>query len=119
MKSFLAAGLLLFAAACTTLRPVDALPEEIQRQIVSESLLKPGDKVRLVTNDGATHDFTVASVDPGQGVVNGEHEAVRISDIARLGKRTFSALKTGLLAAGAFFGAGVLTARCVENCDVY
>ena len=72
----------------------------------------------MVTGDGAMHDFTVASFDTGQGVVHGEHEAVRIADIARLEKRTFNALKTSLLAAGAFVGVGVLTAECVENCDI-
>jgi hypothetical protein len=107
-----------FATGCTTLRPVDAPREEIQRRIVSGSLLKPGDKVRLVTSDGATHDFTVASVDPGQGVVTGGTETVQIADIASLEKRTFSALKTSLLAAGAFIGAGLLTATCDQNCDV-
>jgi hypothetical protein len=117
-KFFLPAGIGLLAAACTTLRPIDAPREEIQRQIMSGGLLKQGDKIRVVTSDGATHDLTVASVDAGQGVVTSEKETVRVADIASLEKRRFSALKTSLLAAGAFVGVGLLTATCEENCNI-
>jgi hypothetical protein len=118
MKSFLLPiGIVVLAAACTTLKPVAAPRDEIQRQIMSGALLKAGDKIRLVTSDGATHDLTVASVDPGRGVVAGEIESVRVADIASLEKRRFRALQTSLLAAGAFVGVGLLTVTCENNCN--
>jgi hypothetical protein len=107
---------LLVVAGCTTLQPVDAPREEVQRRIASESLLKPGDKVRLVTNDGLAHDLTVTNVDSARGVVAGADQSIPIADIASVEKRRFSALKTSLLAAGAFVGVGLLTAHCSDDC---
>jgi hypothetical protein len=98
------AAIILLCAACTTLRPVQAPREEIQRQILDAGLLKPGDRVRIVTSDGTQHDLRVSYVDSNAGLVGGEGETVRIDEIDALDKRAVSAPRTAALAAGLFFG---------------
>jgi len=114
-KVALFAGLALLTGACTSLRPIEAPREEVQRRILSEGLLEPGDRVRLVTADGMAHEFRVARVDVEAGVVSGGDETVRIADVTRLEKREVSALKTGLLIGIPLFG--ILTADCTDNCN--
>jgi hypothetical protein len=94
----------LLCVACTTLRPVEAPREELQRRILTAGLLETGDRVRLITNDGMQHELRVASVDVGAGLVRGEDQVVRIDEIEALDKREVSALRTAALAAGLYFG---------------
>ena len=66
---FLPCALAVFA--CTTLKPVAATPSEVQRQLLSDQLLEPGDRVRLVTADEAVHEFRVTQSDLEDGIVIG------------------------------------------------
>jgi len=116
MKNVILPCALVVIAGCTALQRVDAPREEVQRRIASEHLLKPGDKVRVVTSDGVAHELTVTNVDSARGVVAGADQTVSIADIASVEMRRFSALKTSLLAAGAFLGVGLLTAHCSDDC---
>jgi len=94
----------LLCTSCTTLRPVEVAREEIQRQILSGTLLRTGDRVSLVTSDGARHELRVADVDVAKSLVVGGGQTVRVGEIDRLDKREVSALKTAALAAGLYFG---------------
>lgn len=94
----------LVCVACTTLRPADAPREEIQRQILSASLLKPGDRVRVTTTDGTRHELRVAYVDERMGLVGSDGQTVRVQEIDTVDKREISAWKTAGLAAGLYFG---------------
>jgi hypothetical protein len=57
MKQFILAALVLLCCACTTLRPTEASPEELQRLITRDNLIEPGDRVGLVTADGTVYKF--------------------------------------------------------------
>jgi hypothetical protein len=57
MKQFFLAALVLLCCTCTTLRPTEASPEELQRLIAHDNLIEPGDRVRLVTADGTVYKF--------------------------------------------------------------
>jgi len=81
-------------SGCTTLRPTEASPEEIHRQIMSEELLKPGDKVRLVTADESVHEFRITELNLEQGLVSGKDESVRIAEIVGVGTREIAVGKT-------------------------
>ena len=94
----------LVCAACTTLRPVEAPREEIQRQILTGGLLKSGDRVRVTTTDGARHELRVAYVDERMGLVGSDGQTVRVQEIDALDKREVSAWNTAGLAAGLYFG---------------
>jgi len=87
-------GAALCSYGCTTLRPSVLSTDEIRRQIDSGELLKPGDKVRLTTKDGAVHDFQVTAIDTVDGLVVGGKESVRVTDIVGVGKREIAVGKT-------------------------
>src|SRR5258705_3313304 len=84
----------LCSHGCTTLRPSVLSTDEIHRRIDSGELLKPGDKVRLTTKDGAVHDFQVTAIKTDEGLVVGQTESVRVADIVGVGKREIAVGKT-------------------------
>jgi hypothetical protein len=98
---------LLLASGCTSLRPTEASPEDLQRMITQENLIKPGDRVRLVTADEAVHKFRVTRVDLDEGIVAGRAQAVPITEIVAVETREVSIGKTAVLTGGVI-GAGVL-----------
>jgi hypothetical protein len=89
-------------------KPVEAPPEELQRLITSENLLAPGDRVQLVTTDGARHEFRVTSVNVDEGFIRGDDEAVPIADVIALQTRKVAIGKTTALAAGLYVGIGLI-----------
>jgi hypothetical protein len=93
-------GYLALGCACTSLQPTEASPEEVQRKIVAEGLLAPGDSVRIVTADGATHRFRILAVDLDTRVVAGKSDAVPIAEIVAVETREFATGKTAALALG-------------------
>jgi|HubBroStandDraft_5_1064220.scaffolds.fasta_scaffold251972_2 hypothetical protein len=102
--SFLVAVAVILAG-CTTLRPVNGTPGELQRRINAGELLKAGDRVRIVTTDQKEHRFTVKTV--GAGVVAGPSESIPVGQIDLLEKRQFSRGKTIALAGGIAGGAAL------------
>jgi hypothetical protein len=98
MKLFITAALVLLCCACTTLRPTEASPEELQHRITHENLIEPGDRLRLATADGAVHKFRVTKIE--NGMVIGPNDSVPIQDIVAVETREFSIGKTAALAGG-------------------
>ncbi len=90
----------LASSACTTLKPKEATPEEVQRQLLSGELLQPGDRVRLVTTDETAYEFRVTEIDIEQGLVIGREERVPIVDVVAVETREVSVGKTALLVGG-------------------
>ena len=97
-------------SACTTLEPVKASPEEVQRMLISDELVKPGKRVRLVTADEVVYEFRVTEVDREQGFIVGEHQRVPISRIVAVDTREVSVGRTSLLAGGVGIGVAALVA---------
>lgn len=107
MNKMLAATLWIsvtFCASCTSLKPTEATPEQIQQRITHENLLQPGEQVELVTADGVVHAFRITDIDQGQGLVIGDNDSVPIGDIVAVKTREFSMGKTALLAGGVTYG---------------
>ena len=100
MKQVILAIVVLLSCACTTLQPTAASPEELQHMITQENLLEPGDRVRLVTADGAVNKFRVREIDLENGMVVGPKESVPIQDIVAVETREVSIGKTAALAGG-------------------
>ena len=84
-------AMLFMATACTSMNPIEMTPEAVQQKIVSENILQPGKRAKIVT-----------SVDAGSGVIETDGEPVRIDDIVAVETRDFSIGKTALLAAGSY-----------------
>jgi len=104
---------LLVSSACTTLQPTEASPEELQRLILSEDLLEPGQRVRLVTADEVVHEFRIAEIDLERGVVMGDDEAVLISEVVAVETREVSVGRTALLTGGLVYGIGYIIAIAI------
>jgi hypothetical protein len=75
------------ASACTTLRPVQVSTDRAKQAIASGQLLKPGDKVRLITTDGKVHEFAITAIDAAEGTVKGPADSVRVADLVTVAKR--------------------------------
>jgi hypothetical protein len=80
-----------------TFRPVDVQSDELQRRILAEGLLEPGDKVRLSTKEGVLHEFRVVAIDHENGALTGKDEVVRVDEIESLETRRVGWGKTGAL----------------------
>jgi hypothetical protein len=100
-------------AACSTVKPVEAPPEELHRLITSEGLLEPGDRVQLTTADGIRHEFRIVSVDLDEGLIRGAEEAVPIADLIAVQTREVAVGKTTALAAGLYLGIGAIIAIAI------
>lgn len=90
-------------ASCTSLKPTEATPEQIQQRITHENLLQLGERVELVTADGVVHEFRISDIDYEQGLVLGKNESVPVNDIVAVKTREFSIGRTALLAGGAAY----------------
>jgi hypothetical protein len=103
----------LVAVACTSLRPVEMPPAELQRLIREKDLIKPGDRVRLVTADGAAHELRVKQVDLDRDAVTGNDEVVPLADIITVQTRKIAVGKTAALAAGLYVGIGLIVTMTI------
>ena len=92
MKSFTALALIIAVAGCTTMQPIDGSPTELQHFINSGELLKPGDRVRIVTADQKTHRFAITKVEAG--LIVGSNESVPVDQVMCVEKRQFQKIET-------------------------
>jgi hypothetical protein len=95
MKRFIVLAALMSFAGCTTLRPIERTPAELQNRIGSGGLLARGDRVSIVTADAKTHKFRVRVI--SEGIVQGRKDRVPVDQIVSVQKREFSRVKTTLL----------------------
>jgi hypothetical protein len=82
MNGFIAWVLIIAVTGCTTMQPIDGSPTELQRFINSGELLKPGDRVRIVTADRKAHRFAITKVEAG--LIVGADESVPIDQVMSL-----------------------------------
>ena len=103
---------LLGNAGCTTLRPTEASPEELQRLILAGDLLEPEQRVRLVAADEVVHRFRITAIDLEQQQIAGDDEVVPIAEIVAVDTETVSVGRTALLSGG-IVGIGYLIAIAI------
>lgn len=102
VASWLLTGVLLSLAACSSMQPVEMSPESVQERILSDDILSPGDRARIVTADGRRHKVIVRAVDKERGIIETSKDPVIVADIVALETREFSMGKTALLAVGSY-----------------
>ena len=86
---------LLSFVGCTTLQPIEGAAPELRQLITSAELLKPGDRVLIVTTDNKSHAFKVTALRPG--VIEGRSTSILVEQVASIEKREFSRGKTAAL----------------------
>lgn len=107
-QAILICAALLATTACTTMNPIEMPPEAVQQKIVSEDILQPGKRAKIVTRDGQIQTITVKRVDAESGVIESDKEPIQIADIIAVETRDFSIGKTALLAAGSYTILGLI-----------
>jgi hypothetical protein len=91
MKWFTAWVLTIAVTGCQTMRPIEAGPPALQERIRSGDLLKPGDRVWIVTSNEKAHRFAVTKVEAG--LIVGPNESVPIDQVMYFEKRQFENAK--------------------------
>jgi hypothetical protein len=89
---------ILAVAGCTSMKPVAMPPDQLHEGISAGEIINEGDKVKIVTTDGQTHQFRVTAVDD-ESVVGNSIE-VPITDIVTLKTKEYSGDKTAVLVGG-------------------
>lgn len=113
MKRFIVLIAVTSIAGCTTLRPIEGTPTQLQQRISSGELLKTGDRVAIVTTDAKWHQFSVTGL--SAGLIEGRAESVPVDQVAALEKREFSRAKTLILVAGIVLAVGAGIAIVAAN----
>jgi hypothetical protein len=89
-------------SGCTTLKPIDVDAVTLHQKIRSGEVVKAGDTIRAITNDGVAHKLTVTAVNgnvvKGRSPYAGLDAAITelaIDDIVRMEVREYSGEKVG------------------------
>jgi len=93
---------------CTTLKPIEAGPNELQDKIRHENIVNIHDWVRVYTEDGKEYQFQITAIDEkyirGDDVAHGNGVSVPVDSIVALESQEISIGKTSLLV-----GTGIAT----------
>ena len=89
---------ILIITGCTSMKPVELSPEQLQDRISAGELVNEGDKVKIVTTEGKSHQFVVTDIN--DTTIVGDNIEVPIVDIIALRTKEFSGGKTAGLAGG-------------------
>jgi hypothetical protein len=100
-------------AGCTTLRPIEGIPPELQQRVTSGELLKTGDRVLIVTTDNRSHKFKVTAL--RLGLIEGKATSIPVDQVVSVQKREFSTGKTVVLIAGIVLVIGGLIVIAAAN----
>ena len=92
MKSFTALALIIALTGCITMQAIDGSPTELQHFINSGELLKPGERVRIVTADQKTHRVAITKVEAG--LIVGSNESVPVDQVMCVEKRQFQKIES-------------------------
>ena len=108
--------MIMHLIGCTSLKPIEAGPNELQDKIRHENIVNIHDWVRVYTEDGKEYQFQITAIDEkyirGDDVVRGDAVSVPIDSIVALESQEISIGKTSLLAGGAI-GVGLLIAIAI------
>ena len=96
---------IMHLVGCTSLKPIEAGPSELQDKIRHENIVNIHDWVKVYTEDGKEYRFQITAIDEkyirGDDVVRGDEVSVPIDSIVALESQEISIGKTSLLAGGA------------------
>jgi hypothetical protein len=96
----------LVLSGCTSLKPIELSPEQLQNRIATEDIVKVGEIVKVVTSDGKTREFKVTEI--REDHILGKDVDIPIKDIIALETREFSGGKTVALVGGTTLGTMVI-----------
>ena len=102
----MAAVAAIVVSGCVTVHKADGSPEALREAIRAGELVKPGDRVTLMTPTIGERTIRVAEVD--DDFVRGENTQVPIDEIVALEKKRIDPVKTAGVVVGGYLGLGLL-----------
>ncbi len=90
--------IILMVSGCTSMKPVEMSPDQVQQKIAAGEVLGVGDKVKIATSDDQIHKFKVTEVTDQK--VRGDGIEVPIDEIVAVETKKFSLGKTAALTSG-------------------
>ena len=96
---------LLVLGGCMSVQKIDLPPEGLQDGIRNGGVVRPGDRIAVVSENQGEQVFVVTAVD--QNVIRGESVEVPIEDVVTLEKRSVAPVRTGLAVYGGAFLVGI------------
>ncbi len=103
------AAIALLLGGCTSLKPVESPPEELREQVRNGQIVRPGERVSLTTDDGATHVFDVLEVT--DSAVRGDAVSIPVDSIVSVRTQRADPARTALAAGGALAIVYILVAQ--------
>lgn len=91
---------ILILTGCTSMKPVELPPDQLQNRISAGEIINEGDKVRVVTVDGKKQKFEVTAI-TDKSIVGNDIE-IPIVDIVAVETNQYSDVKSGTLMLGSF-----------------
>lgn len=98
----------IMVSGCVTVDKADGSPDALRQAIRTGELVKPGDRVTVVTPAIGERTLTVSQVD--DNFIRGENTQVPIDEIVALEKRRVDAVKTAGVIVGGYLGLVLLVA---------
>ena len=95
---------MLVLGDCVKVQKIDLPPKALQDEIRSGGVVRPGDRVAVVSESLGEQVFVVTAVD--QDVIRGESVEVPIDDVVTLHKRSVAPVRTGLAIYGGLYLVG-------------
>lgn len=95
MKHSILFILAICLVGCTSLRPIDLEPTELQHHISIRKIIKVGDKVKITTSKNQVLEFEVTAID--DSIISGNEVKIPISQIISLEKEEIDTINTLLL----------------------
>ena len=103
------AAIALLLGGCTSLKPVELPPEQLRDQVRRGQIVRPGERVSLTTDSGATHVFDVLEVT--DSAVCGDAVRVPVDSIVSVRTPQADPARTALAVGGALLAVYVLAAQ--------
>ena len=88
----------VIVGGCTSLKPVGSSVVEVREQLRSGEISTRGEQIRVVTEDGTSHDFEVVEVT--DRAIRGDVINVPIDEIVSLNVKQFDFVKTTFVVLG-------------------
>ena len=92
----------IMMSGCVTVKKTPGTPEALREAIRTGELVRPGDRVTVMTPRIGERTLTVAEVD--DDFIRGDNTQIPIDEIVALEKRHFDPVKTAGVVAGGYLG---------------
>lgn len=89
---------IVLMSACSTMKPIEMTPEQLQQKISAGEVVSVGDAVKVATSNNEVYEFKVTAITDQQ--ILGENIEIPINEVVGIETKEFSAGKTVAAVAG-------------------